>query len=67
MYVVFHENTSVDFSDFIRELMTHILSGLCERSGLGRHPATIEITRSSGVHDTTPVFFSFKNNDFSRF
>ena len=46
----------------------HLNVGLCVRSWLARHPAKIEITRSSGGHRTTPrVFFFYKNHDFSRF
>jgi hypothetical protein len=42
--------------------------GLCVRSWLGRHPAKIEITRSSGgsSHHTKSFFF-YKNHDFSRY
>ena len=46
-----------------------LLSGLCERSWLVRHPVKIEITRSSGgsSHHTKFFFFFCKNHDFSRF
>jgi hypothetical protein len=45
-----------------------MLSGLCARSWLARHPAKIEITRSSGGSSHShQVFFFFKNHDFSRF
>ncbi len=41
---------------------------LCARSWLARHPATMEITRSSGgsSHNHSSFFF-FKNHDFPRF
>jgi hypothetical protein len=41
---------------------------LCARSWLARHPARIEITRSSGgSSDHTKISFFCKNHDFSRF
>jgi hypothetical protein len=42
---------------------------LCARSWLARHPAKIEITRSSGgsSHHTKNIFLFYKNLDFSRF
>ncbi len=41
--------------------------GLCARSWLARHPATIEITRTSGGSSHHTIFCVCKNHDFSRF
>ncbi len=43
------------------------LSWLCARLWLARHPAKIEITRSSGGSSHHTNFFFLKNHDFSPF